>query len=144
MVFIIIAVVLIGWVLLAPWFFTFRMSDNTAKQLFSQLGIPVRTANINVSGKEIHYVMVGNDSLPTLAFIHGSPSSWRAFIEYMKDAELLKHYRIIGIDRPGFGYSDFGQAMTLQEQAKHILPVFALIQNHKPVILQVIPSAGHY
>jgi hypothetical protein len=57
MVFIIIAVVLIGWVLLAPWFFTFRMSDNTAKQLFSQLGIPVKTAKIDVNGKEIHYVM---------------------------------------------------------------------------------------
>jgi pimeloyl-ACP methyl ester carboxylesterase len=138
MVFIIIAIVLIGWVLLAPWFFTFRMSDHTAKQLFSQLGIPVKTANINVSGKEIHYVMVGNDSLPTLAFIHGSPSSWHAFIEYMKDVELLKYYRIMGIDRPGFGYSNFGEAMTLQEQAKHILPVFALIQNHKPVYL-----AGH-
>jgi pimeloyl-ACP methyl ester carboxylesterase len=56
----------------------------------------------------------------------------------MKDAELLKYYRIIGIDRPGFGYSNFGEAMSLQVQAKHILPVFALIQNHRPVYL-----AGH-
>lgn len=138
MVFIVIAVVLFGWVLLAPWFFTLRMSDDSAKQLFSKQGIPFKTGSIKVSGKDIHYVMAGNDSLPTLAFVHGSPSSWHAFIDYMKDAELLKHYRIISIDRPGFGYSNFGEAMTLQEQAKHILPLFKVTQNNQPVYL-----AGH-
>jgi hypothetical protein len=35
-----------------------------------------------------------------------SPSSWRAYGLY-EDAELL-HYRIVNFDRPGFGYSNFG------------------------------------
>ena len=138
MVLLIIAVIIIAWGFLSPWFFTFRISDDSAKLLFSRQGLTVKTDNININGKNIHYVMVGNDTLPTLAFIHGSPSAWNAFLDYMKDPELLKHFRIISIDRPGFGYSNFGEAMTIQKQSRYIMPVFARINNNKPVYL-----AGH-
>ena len=138
MVLLITAVIIIAWSFAAPWLFTFRISDDSAKQLFSRQGLTLKTDNIIVSGKNIHYVMVGNDTLPTLAFIHGSPSAWNAFLDYMKDPELLKHYRIISIDRPGFGYSNFGEAMTIQNQSRYIMPVFARINNSKPVYL-----AGH-
>lgn len=138
MILLIVAVIIIAWGFAAPWFFTFRISDDAAKLLFSRQGLTVKTDNVSINGKNIHYVMVGNDTLPTLAFIHGSPSAWNAFLDYMKDPELLKHYRIISIDRPGFGYSNFGEAMTIQHQSKLIMPVFARINNNKPVYL-----AGH-
>jgi len=138
MILLIIAVILFAWALMAPWFFTFRISDDTARLLFSKQGLAIKTDNIKVKGKNIHYVMVGSDTLPTLAFIHGSPSAWNAFLDYMKDPQLLKHYRIISIDRPGFGYSNFGDAVMLQDQSKYIMPVFAMINNNKPVFL-----AGH-
>ena len=138
MVLLIIAVIIIAWGFLSPWFFTFRISDDSAKLLFSRQRLTVKTDNININGKNIHFVMVGNDTLPTLAFIHGSPSAWNAFLDYMKDPELLKHFRIISIDRPGFGYSNFGEAMTIQKQSRYIMPVFARINNNKPVYL-----AGH-
>jgi pimeloyl-ACP methyl ester carboxylesterase len=133
-----IVIILLAWILIAPWLFTFRISDASARLLFAQQGITIKTDNINVNGRNIHYVMVGNDSLPTLAFIHGSPSAWNAFMDYMKDPRLLQHYRIISIDRPGFGYSNFGEAMALHDQSKQILPVFSRINNNKPVFL-----AGH-
>ncbi len=131
-------IILMAWCLMAPWFLTFRISDDSARRIFSKLGLAIKTDNVDVNGKNIHYVMVGNDSLPTLAFFHGSPSAWNAFIDYMKDPLLLQHYRIISIDRPGFGYSNFGEAMSLRDQAKHMLPVFDRIKNNKPVFL-----AGH-
>jgi pimeloyl-ACP methyl ester carboxylesterase len=58
-------------------------------------------------GHNLHYIETGNAQKPTL-ILHGSPGSWNAFKEYLQDTTLLKKYRMIAIDRPGFGYSDFG------------------------------------
>lgn len=119
--------------------FSFRISDNSARKNFTESGLVLDTVTLNIQGKKIHYVMVGEDSLPTLVFFHGSPGAWSAFIDYMKNPELLKHYRMVGIDRPGFGYSDYGQALNMQKQAAYLLPVFDSIKNNnKPVYL-----AGH-
>ncbi len=138
MALLILVVFLIAWLLLAPRFFTFRISDDAARLIFARQGLLVKTECIKVNGKDIHFVMVGSDTLPTLVFLHGSPSAWNAFIDYMKDPELLKHFRMVSIDRPGFGYSNFGHAMTLPEQSEQILPLFSIINNNKPVYL-----AGH-
>ena len=68
--------------------------------------------------------------MPTLLFVHGTPGSWDAFKAYLKNKELLQYYRIISIDRPGFGYSDFGNAMNLTEQTKIIAAWMDSIYNN--------------
>ena len=45
---------------------------------------------------------------------------------------------MVSVDRPGFGYSDFGQAQHLDMQSIWISPLFYLLANHKPMFL-----AGH-
>ena len=45
---------------------------------------------------------------------------------------------MVSVDRPGFGYSDFGQAQHLDIQSLWISPVFTELANHKPMFL-----AGH-
>jgi pimeloyl-ACP methyl ester carboxylesterase len=117
---------------------TFRTSDATATKKFDGKGIDLRTYIIKVNGSEIHFVAVGNDTLPTIVFIHGSPGSWDAFQSYMEDPKLLSHYRMISIDRPGFGFSSFGKAFPLEVQSRMLMPVFDKIRNGKPVYL-----AGH-
>jgi pimeloyl-ACP methyl ester carboxylesterase len=54
---------------------------------------------------KIHYIETGN-AQAQLCFIHGSPGSWNAF-KYSGHF-IAEKYRMIAIDRPGFGYSDFG------------------------------------
>lgn len=134
----IIVGVLLVWVLIAPGCMTFRISDDKAMDLFQRKGLDLKTDYVKVNNREIHYTMVGNDSLPTLVFLHGSPSSWNAFLQYMQDPALLFHYRMVSIDRPGFGYSDFGYAVSLEEQSLLLLPVLKEISNGKPLFL-----AGH-
>jgi pimeloyl-ACP methyl ester carboxylesterase len=51
----------------------------------------------------------------------------------MRDEDLLARYRMISIDRPGFGYSQFGDAMNLQDQANAIAPLIQSFKNTKPV-----------
>lgn len=84
----------------------------------------------------MHYVVAGNvDTLPTIIFIHGSPGSWDAFESYLLDKELLQHYRLISLDRPGFGYSDYGDALNFKQQGVLLSAVLHHIQNGKPMAL---------
>jgi len=83
----------------------------------------------------MHYAVCGSDSLPALVFIHGSPGSWTNYRAFMWDSSLLKKYRIASIDRPGFGYSDFGKAMRLQDQCEIIRPIIEKLSNGKALYL---------
>jgi pimeloyl-ACP methyl ester carboxylesterase len=71
--------------------------------------------------------------LPTLFFVHGTPGSWMKFGKYLQDKDLLKKYRMISVDRPGFGYSQFGDARNLKEQSAIISLLVKKLQNGKSV-----------
>jgi pimeloyl-ACP methyl ester carboxylesterase len=117
---------------------TFRTTDESAYKRFQRKGIELTTATYRVNGTEIHYAMTGLDSLPTLILVHGTPGSWSAFQDYLENPKLLFHYRVVSVDRPGFGYSDFGHAMNLADQSLYLMPLLREIDNGKPFFL-----AGH-
>jgi pimeloyl-ACP methyl ester carboxylesterase len=137
-VILIISVLLFVWIIFCQWGMKFRMSDNAARKRFLADGVELFTGTVNVDNFFIHYAKTGNDSLPTILFIHGSPGSWITYEHYMKDKDLLKKYRMISIDRPGFGYSEFGNAKNLEEQSKLISPLLEIFNNHQPMYV-----AGH-
>jgi pimeloyl-ACP methyl ester carboxylesterase len=113
----------------------FRISDSKAKQEFAQKGLQISFHYTDDNEKGVHYAKSGADSLPTLFFVHGSPGSWDAFKIYMMDTSLLRHFRIISVDRPGFGYTGFGTALRLEEQCLLINKVVEKENNQKPVHL---------
>lgn len=126
------------WIIFAQSCMKFRISDTQAKTEFEQKGLHVSFINVKTGDGTLHYVKTGIDSLPTLFFIHGSPGSWDAFKGYMMDSALLRYFRIISVDRPGFGYSNFGSAVHLEEQAQMISKIIEKENNNKPLHL-----AGH-
>jgi pimeloyl-ACP methyl ester carboxylesterase len=132
---IIIAIILIIWVILAQSCMTFRKPDSEMKMKFKQAGVQLTTSIIRINNRNIHFAKTGNDSFPTLLFIHGTPGSWDAFAGYMQDKDLLKHYRMISIDRPGFGYSDFGEALHLAAQSVLLNGAVNQLRNGKPIYL---------
>lgn len=113
----------------------FRISDSKATQEFEQKGVHISFHYTGGGKSGLHYAKSGSDTLPTLFFIHGSPGSWDAFKIYMMDTALLQHFRMISIDRPGFGYSSFGAAMHLDEQAIMINTIMEKENNNKPLHL---------
>ena len=123
------------WIIFAQSCMKFRISDNKAKAEFEQKGLQLGFNYVKTEGIELHYSKIGSDTLPTLLFVHGSPGSWDAFKIYMMDIELLHHFRIISVDRPGFGYSDFGSPYHLGIQAVMINEVIKKEDNQKPVHL---------
>lgn len=126
---------LLLWLVIAQSCMKFRISDSEAKKKFSAAGVLLQTPIKEIDGFPLHYAQTGNDSFPTLIFVHGTPGSWDAFENYLKSKELLLHYRIISIDRPGFGYSDFGNAMNLSAQTDIISAWMDSVNNGKPSII---------
>jgi len=130
-----VVIVLVLWLIVAQSCLKLRTSDSKALKEFDSARVQLTIKTIRVKESVLHYVMTGNDTLQTIIFVHGSPGSWDAFKEYLKDKDLLSKYRMVSIDRPGFGYSDFGKAVNLQEESDIISPLFSALKNNKPVYL---------
>ncbi len=113
----------------------FRLRDDKAYALFNSKNASLKIYDTLIDQRHLHYAISGSDSLPTLVIIHGSPGSWGNFAEFMYDRELQSKFRMMGIDRPGFGYSDFGDPMHLKEQSELLIRVIAAHQNGKPIYL---------
>jgi pimeloyl-ACP methyl ester carboxylesterase len=130
--------VIILWLLIAQSCMRFRISDSKAAASFKKVGLQLKTGVFRIGGRDLHYVMTGNDTLPTLMLIHGTPGSWTAFENYLKDSALLRVYKVVSIDRPGFGYSGFGKALNLEEQSSLLVSLADSLHDGLPVFL-----AGH-
>jgi pimeloyl-ACP methyl ester carboxylesterase len=114
---------------------TMRMNGKEAKSFFEASKTPYIDKVIQFEDHKLHYIQTGDNDNPTLFFVHGSPGSWDAYKAYLKDTLLLKKYRMIAIDRPGFGYSNFRYAQNLQTQADWINDFIKKINNNKPIVL---------
>lgn len=124
-----------GWLLMAQGCMRFRTSDQNAVADFARLGLTVTPQTLAVGKRTMHYMTIGSADQSTLIFVHGSPGSWDNFSAYMKDSLLLNRYRMVSLDRPGFGYSDFGQATGIQQQADLLSPVLHKLNNSRPIYL---------
>lgn len=89
------------------------------------------------SGKRVlSYLEVGDSTLPLVVFVHGSPGSLSAFIDFMADTALLAKAQLITVDRPGFGASNFGYAEpSLEKQAAFLKPILEKHNQQRPIIL---------
>src|SRR5450432_3288911 len=136
--FIILIIFIVAWLVFSAGCMRFRLSDDKAYALFKNKNVALKIYDTIIDKRNLHFAISGNDSLPTLVIIHGSPGSWSNYAEFMHDPDLLKKFRVMGMDRPGFGYSDFGAAMHLKEQCELLIRVIAAHQNGKAIYL-----AGH-
>ncbi len=115
----------------------FRMSKSEIDTFFAnkEKKGTLRTYTIG-SYRKINYLAVGDNNLPLVIFVHGSPGSLSAFIDFMADTNLLSRAQLISVDRPGFGYSNFGYAEpSLEKQSADLKPILEQHKNHRPIIL---------
>ncbi len=113
-----------------------RMTPKKTTAYFSKTNTTFKDVTYKISEiHQIHYIETGDATKPTLLFLHGSPGSWDAYKKYLSDQELQKKYRLIAIDRPGFGYSNFNEAANLNTQANLILPFIISKNNGQPITL---------
>ena len=115
---------------------TFRMSPREIDDFFKAKKVSGSQHEYKVDTYSIHYAQSGDEQKPLVLFVHGSPGSLSAFIDFLADSILLNKALLITSDRPGFGHSHFGIAETsLQKQAAALKPILEKHKNNRPIIL---------
>jgi pimeloyl-ACP methyl ester carboxylesterase len=115
---------------------TFRSSPKEVDAYFKKKNVAAAQLCYKVGFREIHYVKAGDETKPLVVFIHGSPGSLSAFIHFLADTSLLHRVELISTDRPGFGYSNFGNGVkSLHDQCEILRPLLEKNKNNRPIIL---------
>src|SRR3982751_4021901 len=78
-------------------FVQFRKSDAELNQIFSENDIPATIKYYTARNRKMRYVSVGNDSLPTILFLHGSPGSMSYYSWRFKDTNISKKFKIYAV-----------------------------------------------
>lgn len=60
---------------------------------------------LSVDGAKIHYIERGRSDAPALVLLHGNGATLHDFLASRIVEPASERYRVIAIDRPGFGYS---------------------------------------
>ena len=126
---------ILSYIIMCQSCMTMCTSTKKTAIFFKELKTPYLDKTVKVDNHQLHFIQTGQENKPTLVFIHGSPGSWDAFKKYMVDTLLLQKYRMIAIDRPGFGYSDFGNAENLKTQSQLITDFLKTVDNKQPIVL---------
>lgn len=115
----------------------FRRSDKALEKFFAENHVAGKIGYYTTHGRKLRYVSIGNDSQPTLLFIHGSPASMSLYRGRFVDKTILRTFRVLAVDRPGYGYSGFGQPEpSIQKQSEMIRPILdSLYKARHPIIV---------
>ncbi|HEX6224092.1 MAG TPA: alpha/beta hydrolase [Chryseolinea sp.] len=122
---------------------SFRMSPKEVDAFFHEKKVSATQHSYRSGFRELHYVKAGDPKKPLILFLHGSPGSLSAFIGFLADSALLTRGLLITTDRPGFGYSNFGNGEpSLQKQGEILRPILEKYKTNRPIILVGHSLAG--
>ncbi len=126
-----------------------RTSDVQTKRYFAKRNTPAHIRRVPFAGGELRYVETGlsADTAPVVLFVHGAPGSGNNFYQYLADSILCAKARLVSMDRPGYGYSNYGiseprfagQAAALKAVLDQYRPTRTILVGHSfggPVIAQ--------
>lgn len=129
-------IAIFGFILLMDSCIQFRMSKSEIDTYFKDKEKKGTLRQYTVGKRTLNYLVAGDTNKPLIVFVHGSPGSLSAFIDFMADSTLLKRAQLITVDRPGFGASNFGYAEpSLKKQASLLKPILEEYKNDRPIIL---------
>ncbi len=115
---------------------SFRKSDQEVAEYFKNEPVKPALHSIIVDQRAVHYAEIGADSLPVVVFVHGSPGSWTAFIDFFKDSTLYRRAHLVAVDRLGFGQSGHGKVeISIQKQARAVAEVITKVKPDARAIL---------
>jgi len=121
-----------------------RHSNEYIEEYYQSRDTEVSISYYKVRGRKMRYMSVGSDSLPTVLLIHGSPSSMSVFNQLILESDLLDRAKVYAVDRPGYGYSEFGKTVTsIKRQAAMIAPILDSINKSSgPVVVLGVSYGG--
>lgn len=72
-----------------------------------------------LSDRNQHYAVLSkSDTLPLLVMVHGAPGAWYGYLNLTDDSVLQEHFKIVAVDRLGYGKSGYGkEELSIETQA---------------------------
>jgi len=120
-------------------------SDDTVLRRLLKAGTKGHVHRLRYNGRQVRYVSVGDRarSAPLVVFIHGAPGSCAEYLPFLANRSLQKAARLIAVDRPGYGQSDYGRPLTsIQAQADCLAAVLGAESAPASKVLLVGHSYG--
>lgn len=69
-------------------------------------------------------------------FVHGAPGASDNYYDYLQDSLLLSKANLYSIDRPGYGFSNFGKAETsIKKQTEVVAEIIENLPENRIVVL---------
>ena len=103
-------------------FMQFRISEVEVKKRFAEKNLSIEMHEYRSGQRKIRYYRNGLEKCEKkglILFIHGAPGSSQDFLGFLEDSALLRQFSMISVDRPGYGYSNFGHSMkSIPEQCR--------------------------
>lgn len=112
--------------------YLFVGKETAIRGYFENLGVAVDIQKTDWNTCSLRYASTGieSDSATLLFFIHGAPGSLDNFREYMADSDLRRQFRMVSMDRPGYGGSCPGKTITdIAQQAEAAIHILKTIPH---------------
>ncbi len=109
----------------------FRSSNKALKKDMKKKNISFEILQDTFQNHVFRYLYMNNtkkENAACIVIVHGAPGSSKDFLGYFEDTSLSNNFEMLIVDRPGYGYSEFGTYMPLDSQAQWINQ---LIKKHK-------------
>jgi len=118
-------------------FFAFRKDEKAQRDYLKKRNqLAPDFHSYEVDGRTIHYTHVGDEDKPLLVLVHGSPGSSSAYLDYLADTSLTRSVQLVAVDRPGFGYSDYGQVeRSMEKQSLALKPILEKYGKGKVILI---------
>jgi len=139
--FLVITVLILTAILLFSRCFMFNgyiLTDKELEEHYQGKQLKPRYRSSVFHDRKLHYaVMSKSDTLPLLVFVHGAPGAWYGYMNLTDDSLLQQKFKIVSVDRLGYGKSGYGkEELSIETQA---LAINQIIENentaHKKVYL---------
>ena len=109
----------------------YMSSTKGTNWMFSDI---TRNVTINRTSSGLRYLSIGADNKPPLLLIHGAPGGYFDWKGLASKEEIYNHYRLLIVDRPGYGGTKpRGAETSIKVQVERIMEV--LEKETQPVVV---------
>jgi pimeloyl-ACP methyl ester carboxylesterase len=113
-----------------------RDSDRKIAKKLAKKHLIARFHNYTKGTQTIHYWDISNPDKPIVLFVHGSPGSSMALMGIATDTFITANFMPVLVDRPGFGYSNFGHAeSSFARQSELLDAVLKSYPNQRKILV---------
>lgn len=156
LIFVIIMPVITLLVIQLTGMFKMRKTDQEISNILAAHQVQGSMDTMTYKGRSVVYLHTQRNEKrkkEAMIFVHGSPGSLDAHLDYMVDSALLSQVDLITYDRPGFGASGFGKSLpSLRMQTEYLMALMNQLGYEKywlaghsygaPIIVQAAMTRG--